>query len=99
MVGICWVGLIFVCSFDVTPIALADKVLVQLVLLRCEVVSVEFLCRKSASHLSIHVKLLLLYDASCVGYYYNDRRVLHELGLGHKTRGWVGQATQNSYTM
>ena len=40
MVGSCWVGLIFVCSFDITPIALANKVLVHLVLPRCEVVFV-----------------------------------------------------------
>ena len=59
MVGMCWVGLTFVCSFDGTPIALPDKVLVPLVIPRCEVISVEFFCRKSASHLSVHVELLL----------------------------------------
>ena len=54
--GLCWVGLIFVCSFDITPIALTDKVLVHIVFPRCEIVSIEFLGGKSASHLSIHVK-------------------------------------------
>ena len=56
----CWVGLIFVCSFDIAPIALADKVLVHLVLPRCEVGSFELFCRNIASHLGVHVELLLL---------------------------------------
>ena len=55
----CWVGLIFVCSFDITLIALADKVLVHLVLPRYEVGSVELFCKKSASDLSIHVEQLV----------------------------------------
>ena len=77
------VGLIFLCSFDVTPIALVDEVLVHFVLPRYEVVFVEFLYRKSASDLSIHFELfLLLYDTNCAGCYYNDRLVLRDVGLG-----------------
>ena len=53
-VGLGWVGLIFLSSFDVTPIAMADKLLVHLVFPRCKVPSVEFPGRKSTSHLSVH---------------------------------------------
>ena len=87
MVDVCWVALIFLCSFDVTPIALADKVLVHLVPPRCEVVSVEFLCRRSVSHLSVHVKLLLLLcNTNCVSCCYSDKPVLHDCMLRHNTR-------------
>ena len=41
-------------SFDVAPITLSDKVLVHIVLPRCEVVSIQLLARESAPHLSIH---------------------------------------------
>ena len=65
-------------------------ILTHLVLPRREVVSVKFLCRKNASHMSIHVELLLLlYDVSCAGCYYSDRPVLREHGLGHNTYGVV----------
>ena len=97
----CWVGFIFVYSFEVTPIALADKVLLHLVLLRCEVVSVEFLYRKSVSYLSIHVELLLLlYDVSCAGCDYGNRLVLR-VGLGtiHAKAMGLDQATKHSDTM
>ena len=61
-------------------------ILTHLVLPRREVVSVKFLCRKNASHMSIHVELLLLLlllcDASCVSCYYNDQPILRERGLG-----------------
>ena len=60
MVDMCWVGLIFVFYFDIILIAFVDKVLVHLVLPRCKVDFVELYYRKSASHLSVHVKLLLL---------------------------------------
>ena len=49
-----WTRLIFVHSFDVAPITLSDKVLVHLVLPRCEVVSIQLLARENAPHLSIH---------------------------------------------
>ena len=70
MVGMCGVGLIFLCSFDVTPIALADNVLVHLLLPRCKVVSIEFLCRKSASHMSVHVGLLLLLCDTMLNFFF-----------------------------
>ena len=73
-----------------------DKVLVHLVLPRCIVVSVEFLGRKSASHLSIHVELLLLLcDTNYAGYCYNDQPVLRERGLRHNTR--EGDGLGSSY--
>ena len=69
-----------------TPIALVDKVLVHLVLLRCVVVSVEFFQRKSASHLSIHFELLLLLlDANCASCCCNDQSILSKCELGHNT--------------
>ena len=87
----------YVCSFDVAPIALPDKVLVHLVLPRCEVVSVKFLGRKSASHLSVHIEttclervFFLLYDTRSAYCCYNDQLVLHERGLRHNTCGWGG---------
>ena len=71
-------------------------VLVHLVLPRCEVVSVEFLNRKSASHLSIHVELLLLlYDRNFAGCCYNNLPVLRERGLRHYTGG--GDGVGSSY--
>ena len=92
----CWVGLTFVCSFDGTPIALPDKVLVPLVIPRCEVISVEFFCRKSASHLSVHVELLLLLcDTNGAGCCYNDQPVLRECRLRHNPR--KGDGLTSSY--
>ena len=80
-----WVD--FICSFDITPIALADKLLVHLVLPRCELGSIELFCRKSASHLSVHVELpLLLFDTNCAGCCYNDQPVLREHEIRHNTR-------------
>ena len=38
-------------SFDVAPVALPDKVLVHLVLPRCEFVLIQLLSRESAPHL------------------------------------------------
>ena len=71
---------------------------------RCQVGFVEFLCRKSASHVSIHVELLLLVlcDASCAGCYYNDQLVLRECGLRHvtqHTRMGLDQVTKHFDTM
>ena len=57
---VCWVGMVFVSSFDVAPVSLSDKVLMHLVFPRYEVRSVELLSRKSASHLSVHDAFLLL---------------------------------------
>ena len=83
----CWVGLIFVCSFNVTLIALADKVLLHLVFPRCKVVYVEFLGRKSASHLSIHVELLLLlYDTNYAYCCYNDNLSQFFVNMGVITK-------------
>ena len=73
----------------------------HLVLPRCEVVSIEFLGRKSASHLSIHVELLLLlYDVSCAGCDYGNRLVLR-VGLGtiHAKAMGLDQATKHYDTM
>ena len=96
MVGMFLVGFIFLCSFDVTLIALADKVLVHLVLPRCKFVPFEFLYRKSTSHLSIHVELLLLlYDRNFAGCCYNNLPVLRERGLRHYTGG--GDGVGSSY--
>ena len=50
----CWVGFHFLSSFDVTPIALADKLLVLLVFPRCEVVSIQLFTGKRVAHLSLH---------------------------------------------
>ena len=47
-------GSVYVRSFDLAPIALSDKVLVHIVLPRCEVISIQLLARESAPHLSIH---------------------------------------------
>ena len=49
-----WVGSIFLCSFDVAPITLTNKVLVHLVLVRCKVVSVQLLGGKRVAHFSIY---------------------------------------------
>ena len=54
IVGMCWVGLSFVSSFNVAPVTLSYKVLMHLVFPRCKVRSVKLLDRKSASHLSVH---------------------------------------------
>ena len=90
MVGMCGVGLIFLCSFDVTPISLEDKVLVHLVLPRSKIVYVEFLGKKGAFHLSIHVEfLLLLCDTNSTCGCYSDRLVLRERELSHNTLGWT----------
>ena len=49
-----WSGLIFLSSFDIASITLADKVLVYLLLPQCKVFSIQLLARESAPHLSIH---------------------------------------------
>ena len=54
VVDVCWVGLRFVSSFYIALVTLSDKVLMYLVLTRRGVCSIELLCRKSASHLSVH---------------------------------------------
>ena len=83
VVDMCLVGLVFVCSFDITPIALAD--LVYLVLPRCEVVSIDFLGRRTLPiwvFMLLHLWfLLLLYVTNYVGCCYNDQPVLCERGL------------------
>ena len=53
-VGVCWFGLRFVSSLDVALVTLSNKVLMHLILPRCEVHSVKLLRRKSVSPLSIH---------------------------------------------
>ena len=81
-----WVGLIFICSFDITPIALVDKVLVHLILPRCEVGSIKLFSRKSGSHLStVHVELLMLLMSNCASYCYNNWPVLCEREIRHNT--------------
>ena len=68
----------------------------HLVLPKCEVISVELLCRKSGSHLSVHVELLLLHcNINYIGCCYNDRPVLREHGLKHNTR--EGDGLGSSY--
>ena len=58
----------------------------HLVFPRCEVVFVELFCKKSASHPSVHVELLLLlFDTNFVGCCYNDHLVLHEHKIRHNT--------------
>ena len=79
-----WVD--FPVPIDITPIALADKVLVHFVLPRCKVVSVEFLGEKSASHLSVNVNQLVWHELSSSSSFdmkfahccYSDRPVLCE---------------------
>ena len=68
----------------------------HLVLPRCEVGSVDVFCRKSASHMSIHVKLLLLlFDTNYVGSRYNDWSVLRQHEIRHNTR--EGDGLGSSY--
>ena len=96
------IGLFFVCSFDITPIALANKVLVHLVFPRCEVGSRELFYRKSACHLSVYVELLLLLlirsvqvVATAIGWFFVNAR----LDTTHAKAMGLDQDSNCSYTM
>ena len=91
-------GLVFVCSSDLTPIALSDKVLVHLVLPRCEVVSIQLLSRESTPHLSIHYvkssSSSSLFECELCSKATIAKSRFLVVGVGHNARGWARSSYQ-----
>ena len=96
----CRVGLRFVSSLDVALVTLSDKVLMHLVLPRCEVCSIELLGGKSASHLGVHCRTSSTLDVSCaeivaiaISLFSMSLSTTHVKAMG------LDQATTRSYTI
>ena len=95
---------IFVCSFYVAPITLPDKVLVHLVLPRCEVVSIQLVVRESAPHLSIHDCIdvdfpslfFSLGHALCNVTTIAKSQFFSKVGIERNTRGWARSSYQTA---
>ena len=92
-------GLVYVRSFDVAPIALSDKVLVHLVLPRCEVVSIQLLGWESAPHLSIDYvdsSSSSLFECELCSKATIAMSRFLVVGVGHSARVWATSSYQTA---